>query len=138
MKFTSSRLLVTSIVSFAVTQVATKDFNGFELNSCASLYQYDDIGCTGEPIAEIQMPTADKEGSSCYHDETMETPGYTFSVKDQYCSVVNGQQIFKQTVYLTTDCEGAHDTQIFGTDFCTFGLKLKSCDNTPCEDPEEQ
>ena len=137
MKFALFRLLVASSVGFATAFGQANEFNGSKWNSCVTLYQYDNIDCTGEPIGEIQFPTWDHAGSPCYHDKTMEIDDYVYSVKDYYCTVVDGQKVFEQTVFLTVDCTGGfHHTQIFGTDSCTYGYKLKSCDATLCEKSE--
>ena len=109
------------------------------MDHCVIFNQYDNIECSGNPIAEVEFDTADQPGTPCYHDDSMASHGVEFAVEDQYCSDdVDGSMVFKQTVFIGTDCDGAHEVQEFRTDECTFGLKLKTCEPVPCEDLTEE
>ena len=109
-------------------------FNRPMPDSCVILEQYGDITCSGEPIGEVKFTTYSATGSTCYHDKTMDTPEYSYAVEDQYCDFSDGENLkFFQTVFLDTTCSGTHLDQVYITNECTFGLKLKSCIPTKCE-----
>jgi len=128
-------LIIPTILLF-LSSIASGDlqFKTPELDSCVILEQYGDITCSGEPIGEVEMTTYSSTGSICYHDQTMDALEYSFAVEDQYCDFSDGNNLkFFQTVFLDTTCSGTHLDQVYSTDECTFGLKLKSCIPTKCE-----
>ena len=133
--FTISTILL-SLSSLASGEL---QFKTPDLDSCVVLEQYGDITCSGEPIGEIELTTWSETGSTCYHDKSMETPEYSFAVEDQYCDFTDENNVkFFQTVFLDPTCSGSHSEQVFSTDSCTFGLKLKSCTPTICENIESE
>jgi hypothetical protein len=101
-------------------------------NHCVTLFVYKDSTCSGKALREISFPTMEQEGSPCYSDASMAW----YSVKDQYCSDAS----FHQTVYIgSTTCEvpwyhrlWSPQKQVYTKDSCSYGFKLKSCQQGPC------
>lgn len=145
MKIGSALLCFTASTLVALTSAAAKEAPVGYLDeesgkkptdSCVSLWVYIDQKCTGKPIRALTFPTYSEDGSSCYHDATMN--GY--SVSNQYCNMKTGN--WHEKVFMgSDDCtkpwwyfwgDDAGFDLTFTPDTCIGGMTLKGCMEGPC------